>query len=153
MSDHAPLRLVNPDTGEITEHCPNCAHLQDQLDGAEKDVRAWRARHAALKRDKEKEARTNKLWPLALELFGEWKVECNHPRAQWSADRFFLAEPHLKAHGVDMARRAIAGAKFDPMTKQRRNGSIERFDNWDLIFRDAARFESFCNRAPRGWKP
>lgn len=143
------LHVIDPETGEIHEQCPGCARLEDEIAGLVRDIRGWAARFAELKRDKDREARENPLWPKALELFGEWRRLCRHPRAAWSADRFFLVEPFLCDYGLELCSRAIAGAAFDAFETTRRNGSVKRHDGWELIFRDRGKFEEFCNRAPK----
>jgi hypothetical protein len=32
---------------------------------------------------------------------------------------------------------------------KRKNGSTKRHDGWELIHRDAGKWEEFCNRSPR----
>lgn len=141
------LHVVDPDTGEI--RCPNCSSMEDQVAGLEKDLRAWRARYADLHRDKEGEAQMSPVWPKAIELFRHWQVACNHPRAGWSVERFWLCEPHLKKYGFDVCVRAIDGYAFDCFITVRRNGTRHRHDGWELIFRDAAHVEEGANKAPK----
>lgn len=151
---HLHAVQFDPETGELIEpECPECRKKQDQIDGLERDVRAWRARYAQLRRDKDREARENPLWPKALELFGEWQAVCGHPRSKWDADSFFLVEPFLKKHGYELCQRAIAGYAFDPFVTTRKNGSKKRHDDWSLIFGDRKHFEEGCNKAPKGWEP
>ncbi len=106
-----------------------------------------------------------------MRLFDAWRLQCNHPNARWSPDRFWLIEgflsdqryhPELEGRVV-LCCRAIAGARFDPWTVKRRNGSVKRMDDWERIFGatdrwrkvspSAGSFEEWCNRAPRGWEP
>jgi hypothetical protein len=143
------LHVVDVETGEKLDGCPMCAHLNDQLKGAERDIRSWRARYADATRDREAEARRSRFWPVAQELHSHWRGVCSHPRSKWTADTFWLVEPHLRTYGEDMCRRAIDGAAYDPFTKKRKNGSLKRFDDWSLIFRDSMHVEDFANRAPR----
>jgi hypothetical protein len=82
-------------------------------------------------------------------VFEYWQATCRHPRATWNAERFFLVEPFVKKHGVEMCKRAVDGAAFDPFVTTRRNGSTKRHDGFDLIFRSVDKFEEFANRAPR----
>lgn len=124
------------------------AALNDQLEGAEREVRAWRARFADLARDKDAEARKHPLYTRAEGLFNEWRILCRHPRAKWSPDRFKVVQPFLKSDGYDLCLLAIQGAALDPYTKPRANGSIKRFDDFELVFRDRYKFEEFCARAP-----
>lgn len=149
MSAEQPaLRLVD-ENGELREGgCPECAALRDQLAGAEGEIRSLRARLAQAKRDREAKAHGHRHWPRVLELFGYWKEKCSHPNSRFSVDRFEVAEPIYREYGYDLCKRAIDGAAFDPFTSTRKNGSIKRHDDWDLVFRSRGKFEEFCNRAP-----
>ena len=148
------LHILNPETGEITEQtCPYCAVKDDEIEGLQRDIRGWAARHAALKRDKEAEARAHKYWPVAVELFQHWQEVCNHPGCDWDADRFFLVEPFIRKNGRDLCQRAIDGAAYDPFITTRKNGTKKRHDGWELIFRERGKFEEFANKAPAGWTP
>ena len=62
---------------------------------------------------------------------------------------FQVALPYVDAHGVELCRRAVEGAAYDPFVTKRKNGSTKRHDDWGLIFRDDQKFEEFCNKAPR----
>lgn len=135
------------------EECASCRDLEDKLKGAERDVNTWRLRYAKLARDKEAEAEGDKLFPVVRKLYEVWKRDCKHPRAGWDADCFFVAKPFLKKDGYEMCLRAVAGAAYDPWKAKQRNGYMRRFDEWDRIFGSRSKFESFCNRAPRGWSP
>jgi hypothetical protein len=151
-ASRAPLRLVNADTGELHDpgECRECKHKDDVIAGLERDIRGWAARYAELKRDLTTQARQHPMYEDVKALFAHWTRACRHPRSQFTADRFWLMQPFFERHGEAMCKRAIAGAAFDPMTKQRKNGSIQRFDDISLIFRSESHFESFVNRAPRG---
>lgn len=124
------------------------AEVKVQLQGAERDIRAWRARCNFLETDKEEKARKDKLWPRAEKLFEEWQRLCRHPRSKWDYTRFEVVRPYLRSDGYDLCLLAIQGAAFDPYTKARENGSVKRFDDWELIFKNRGKFEEFCSRAP-----
>ena len=142
------LHVVDTTTGEIKDDCESCRLLRAQLDGAEKDLRAWRSRYAELKRQVDENLEEDPLWNDALLVFKHWKAACNHPRSIFTADRFGLIRPLIDKYGIAACLRAVDGAAYDPMTKQRRNGSVKRFDDWELIFRNAGKLEDFANRAP-----
>ena len=124
------------------------AEVKVQLQGAEREIKAWRARYAAAVEDKEAKARKDKLWPKAEALFEEWKRLCRHPRSRWDHTRFEVVRPFLRSDGYDLCLLAIEGAAFDPYTKARENGSVKRFDDWELVFKSRGKFEEFCSRAP-----
>lgn len=166
----APLIVVNTATGQqlgtLDDHAQ---HFKDQIDGLERDIRGWRTRFANLKRDKDVEAREHELWPEAIKLFALWKKECKHGRSAFTQDRFWLALPFLgpqpeallaaarrlgldeaaEPYGPVICKLAIEGAAYDPYVTTRRNGSKQRHDGWDLIFRGAAKVEEFACRAPK----
>lgn len=142
-----PLRLIDGGTGEIVSD-DHVQALRDEIAGLQRDIRGWAARYAQLKRDKDREARSHERWPEAVAVFQHWQRVCRHPRSAFTADRFWLVLPFLERHGVELVRRAIDGAAYDPYTVRRKNGSIKRFDDWELVFRDEGKFNDFANRAP-----
>ena len=145
-----PVPKYDPETGEVS--CPHCLGLQDQLDGAHKEIKAWRARYANLVRDRQADAEAHALWPQAVRLFAVWKNLTGRKRSDFKADRFEQCLPFLKAHGQDMAVRAIVGIAFDHFSDHRKNGSRRKFDSWELLFRNMDRTEECANRAPKDWK-
>lgn len=124
------------------------AAVKVQLQGAERDIRSWRARYMALEADKEKKARSAPIWDEIERLFNEWRDICRHPRSDFTYDRFKAAENIYRRKGYDLCLLAIQGAGFDPFVKPQKNGKPKRFDDWKLIFRDEDTFEGFANRAP-----
>lgn len=142
--------LVDAQTGErLAGLVEDPRDLADQLAGAQTEIKGWRTRYANLRRDKERDARGDPLWPTALAIFDYWREKCRHPKSQFDADRFYLIKPFLERYGEELCLRAIDGAAYDPFTKPMKNGGVQRFDSIELIFRSAEKFESFCNRAPR----
>lgn len=143
------LRVADEETGELlAEDCPNCAHTRDQLAGAEKENRAWRTRYANLKRERDADAETDPLWPVAVGVFRYYQEKCEKQRAGWTVERFELVKPFLEREGAEACREAIRGAAFDPYTKVQKNGKVKAFNDFDLIFRSQARFEDYRDRAP-----
>ena len=143
---------VNED-GEILPPCPTCEDKERVLRRAENRIRGLELQIAQLKEDRAKSARNHTRWHEVEALFDEWKRHCKHPNSRLSADRFYLALPFLEGHGEDLCRRAIAGAAYDAYETKRKNGTTKRHDDWELIHRSQGKFEEFCNRAPKGWKP
>lgn len=153
-SGPSTLRLVNED-GEVVgqeTHCDGCNALQDQLDGAQREIAGWRTRYANLERDKDKAAAKDALWLPAQALFEHWRTLTDHKRCKWTPGRFRACEPMLKAYGVEMFARAIAGIADDPYTKVRKNGTTQKFNSWESLTKSVGAFEEYANRAPRGWK-
>jgi hypothetical protein len=152
------LRVVeHDDNGEVIQTaCPECRKHLDVIAALERDIRGWGIRHAELKRDKAQEAEEHPCWEAAQWVFRQWKRRCNHPRARWSHDRFWLIEPFLVADKwgktlkarVALCLLAIDGAEHDAWTVTRKNGSAKRFDEFDRIFATTGSFEEFCKRAP-----
>jgi hypothetical protein len=150
----AHLRLLDPDTGEILDGCPNCQVKDDEFNELLRKFRSQSREIAELRRDREAEARSSDYWPDAVECFQAWQDQCKHPKSEWSAERFFLVLPFLKrrAYGKEMVLRAIAGAAYDAFEYTLRNGRKQRADNWEQIFESVGRFERFCNMAPLDWR-
>lgn len=152
------LHIVDTETGERydLDQCPQCQVMQDKLDGAEKDINAWRTRYANLKRDKEAEARKSPVWTDAVRLFRLWKVIDHHPNSEFTHERFAMVEPILKLKppkgGVELCVRAIVGKHFDPFTTRRKNGTTQRHTGWHLIFGERTKFEEACCKAPDDWR-
>lgn len=150
--DHAPavpLRVIDGEgnvAGEIEEVIQR---LQDELSGAERDVRKWRVMCANLERDADAEAEEDPLWPVAKRVFAHWQKACRHEKAVWNRERFEEIRPYLKKFGEEMCCRAVDGIAFDPFVTERKNGTKKRHDGWHLIFGKAEKFEECCNKAPR----
>jgi hypothetical protein len=143
------LRLVDPETGEITEKdCPGCAQWETTYAELERKYRGALSQIGNLRADKEAEARADKLWGVAVALFHEWKIATGHTRSGWTGDRFWLCRPYLQHDGFPTCRYAVWGVAAHPNTKQVTKGYTERYDDFELVFRSRATFERYANR---GW--
>lgn len=140
--------MFDPETGEVLEKapCANCLQLEDQLAGAEKEIRSWRASYANLKRDKNEEARAHDRWGLAVALWHEWVYATGHAKSQWSGDRFWLCVPFLEVDGFVICRWAVWGIAYQPNTKQLSSGQVEVYDSWELCFKNRGTFERYAVR-------
>lgn len=118
---------------------------EDRLKGADLEI-------ARLKADEDEKARDNPYRAQADVLVACWKAACNKRRDP-SAAELLKACARLKKRGLTECLTAVAGAAFDPTKRERRNGTVERFNDFELIFRDDAKTAGFIARAPVGWKP
>lgn len=144
---HGPLRLVDVETGEITEHgCPHCAESAAQIAGLETEVRAWRSRYAKLDRDRKLEAENHTLWGLAIALFNEWRMATGHDRSAWTSDRFWICQPYLEREKFTACRFAVWGIAAHPNRKQITPDYYEVYDSFELVFRSQDTFERYANR-------
>jgi hypothetical protein len=166
VSDSPPLIVVNPETGERVGMLADYRQeLEDTVAGLQRDVRGWAARYAELKRDKDAEAEESPCWPAALRVFEHWRRQCNHPRSEFSLDRFEMIRPHLErlsrakkgrpdsaearlAHAEALCKLAVDGLAHDPFVTTRKNGTPKRHTGFHLAFETADRFEERCNAAP-----
>ena len=139
------LHAVDPTTGELIE-CPGCLARDDEIAGLQTELRAWRTRYAALKRDKQAEAQGDTLWGTAIALFTEWRIATGHMRSGWTADRFFLCQPYLREDGFDLCRYAVWGISAHPNRREVTKTYHETYDDWELVFRNRATFERYANR-------
>ena len=138
--------------GEICDSCmPVLVAMQNTNQGLEQTLRMQAAKLGRYERERDPEtkAKEHARWQEVADLFELWRVHCKHPRSRFSAKRFQVALPYVDAHGVELCRRAVEGAAYDPFVTKRKNGSPKRHDGWELIFRDDQHFEEFCNKAPR----
>jgi hypothetical protein len=148
----AHLHLVDRETGEVLDACPACEVHLDTIAGLNKELNKALALNTKLKRTSEEDARDHPDWPVLGALYDLWRRETGHMKSQYTHSDFWQALPLYTRYGWDLCERAIAGARFDHWKTKRRNGSTKRHDDWTAnIFRDRARFEEFCNRAPRGF--
>lgn len=148
------LHVVDSETHEILEEHPEVTRLQDEVRGLQRALASESRRYEELKRDKDEEARAHQLWPKAMAVFGVWRKATNHPRAVWTADRFWVVEPFLRKpeYGLETCLRGVAGIAFDHFSTPRKNGSIRRFDEFERVFKDAGSLEERANAAPKGWR-
>lgn len=151
--DAPPLIVVNASTGE------RMGSLTVVTDAAEAEYNALQGKYRAalaqitkLTKDSEAEARKHERWSEGEALHMWWRLATGRCGRKFGADEFYQALPRLKEreHGPIGVLQAIAGAAYDPGTKQMRNGKTERYDDWELICRSQAKLESFQARAPVG---
>lgn len=154
-SDRTGLRLiVSGTTGEVIgSGCEHCQDTQDQLDGANAEIRTWRAKYAEATRDREAAAHASEYWMQAKALFELWQRLTNHPRSKFGVGRFETCEPFLRIYGLAHCERAIAGLAFDHMVRLAKNGRERHFDEFERAFQSQDKFEKRANDSPRDWKP
>jgi hypothetical protein len=130
--------------------------LRKDVELAERDLRGKRLQIAKLLADEEAERMEYPRRAGVLHIIAEWAAVCNHPRAQATNDRFDcvrrlmdvqIPQPYTRA---DFSQ-AIAGAAYDCYEKPYRNGKMRRFDDLTTICKGGKEFDSFRDRAPKGW--
>jgi hypothetical protein len=136
---------------EAVEVDPQAQAFLDTIAGLEHDVRSWARRYAELQRDKNAEARAHDSWPTLSALFTYWRQLTGHGRARWTGDRFWLALPLWQTFGTGNCAAGVAGIAHDPNRKPMKNGKVEVFDSFELLFRNAGTLERYIRRRPRGW--
>jgi hypothetical protein len=148
MASPAPRLEVVRAPDEVS---PEAQAMLDVIAGLERDVRGWAKRFAELQRDKNAEARAHDSWPKIMLLFRYWQEMTGHTRARWTGDRFWLALPLWQEFGTGNCAAGVAGIAHDPNRKPMKNGKVEVYDGWDLLFRSTATLERYIVRRPRGW--
>lgn len=148
VPDEKPDRrlVVDPDTGESQPLAEVLRAMQDQIDGLETDVRAWRTRHANLKRDKGAEAREHAKFPEAKKLFDYWREKTRHLKTAWTPERFFLCLPYLERDGIETCKLAVDGIAWKPYQKEVAPGYVERYDDFETLFKKRSSFDRMANR-------
>lgn len=166
-----PLRLVDA-AGVVYDRDEELDALHEQVEALKHELTVKIGVIARLKADKVKARLEHKRRPEILSIFAEWQIECNHPRSGLTDDTFdcvlALLETRVVRGSADDGScegcastvydrvhfsRAIAGAKFDPFISTQKNGRKRRHDHLAKICEGGKTFESFCNRAPKGWRP
>lgn len=159
MSDKAHLRVVPPPEfdGEFTEAnfrtvVEQNRELRVLLGRAEDRVKGLDLQIARMQADLDETAAADPNRPKVDVLVACWKAACNR-RSDPSAEELLKACARVKKLGLARCLKAIAGAAYDPTKRERRNGTVERFDKFELIFRSPEKTQSFVDRAPVNWTP
>lgn len=148
MSENGNTPVPNLKTGEISR-CEGCAEAAHMIAGLESTIRSQAATLSKLRLDKERDARNHPRWHEVRLVHEYWQRHCGHPRSKFNAERFWLMLPFFEEDGPELMQRAIDGAAYDPFVTKRKNNTVKRFDDVELIFRNRGKFEEFANRAPR----
>lgn len=147
-AEPARLAVVRAEPVEVS---PELQAMQDVIEGLERDVRGWTRRYAELHRDKMAEARMHESWPTLMALFSYWQNLTGHTRARWTGDRFWIALPLWQTFKTGNCAAGVAGIAHDPNRKPMKNGKVETFDSWELLFRNAGTLERYIKRRPSDW--
>jgi hypothetical protein len=140
--------VIQPDT-EAWPVAYEWRELKVAAELLEQDLRTKRAQIKRLQADADLDRRTCAERPAIDKLFALWQEQCKHPRSKLTAERFDAARVLLqKGYTAEDLTLAIEGAAYDPFTKVRKNGSLEAFNDFELIMRDGTHVERFANRAP-----
>lgn len=160
MAAPAPrLHVVAPvdrETGEIRPvtieglQAENEA-LKDELSELVRKFKGQSRELAEVRRDKQAEAEADPLWPLAVRLFAYHSKACNHPKAEWTAERFAMVRKlrgrKSPAAWLEECLRAISGLASDPWRKA--NGMTM----WEDCFESRKKFERALEKCPEDWTP
>ncbi len=148
-----PLRLIDSETGAVVTATENVLlerieSLEVDLSRAERDLRSKRRQLAAYEKDHQAEAEAHGLWPFASRMFRWWQAMLDHPRSEWTWQRFELVLPFLvgRKYGPEACLRAIAGRKADLWYVKR------GLTSWEDIFGDQGKLEKCLAQCPSDWK-
>jgi uncharacterized protein YhaN len=126
---------------------------QAQVEMLERDLKGKRLKIHQLEQDRDARARADDTAPDVEALWRLWKRACHRRRPLHYTDREAMGLA-VKRQGFKLCLQAIAGASYDPnLSKPRRNGKVERYDDLELIFRNHGKVEQFAARVPDGWEP
>jgi hypothetical protein len=81
-------------------------------------------------------------------VFDRWRERCDHPRAVLDHKRRKAIEAALERHGLDDCLRAVEGCRASPF-HMGDNDRGRKFDDIELILRDAKHVEEFLGYAER----
>jgi hypothetical protein len=156
MSDNTERvwRLIDPATGDFDDYagCPDCVDKDAVIEKHERQIRILSAKVSRLEGRREREDRESKLWAEAEQVFTWWALATGHEGSKFSHERFKQIAPRLKERrfGPIDVLKGIAGAAFDAGERPRNNGSIERFDDIELVCRADHKLENFQERVYGG---
>ena len=125
---------------------------QDEIVGHLATIRRQSAKIGSLTRRTETRWREHAQWQRAHRLFRIWQRATGHTKAQWSVPRFKECLPYLAVYEDETIVRAISGISYDAFETTRKNGTRQKHDSWELLFRSADKLEEWANRAPLSWK-
>ncbi len=147
MADARRLRLIDPDTGEVTDReCPGCAERDRAYHELERKYRGALSQIGNMRADKVAAAENHKLWGQAVSLWWEWKIATNRMRAKWGADRFWICQPFLASDGWHLCRLAVWGIAAHPNEKRITATYSEVYNDFELCFRNRSTFERYAKR-------
>lgn len=168
---HVVSDRVADDNGEVVTPEALVAEiekLRTDLKMAQRDVRTKNRRISELERDRVRERLEHPDRELILRVCSYWHRKCRggDPRVKPDTpDRFdavaaLVEMEHIvkdeqgrrrreRVYPPEAFKEAIDGARFDHFAKPRKNGSMQHYDDLELICRSAARFDEFRARAPR----
>ena len=140
--------------GEICSDCqPLLTRLADENAGLQETIRRQAAALGKARReDPDKKLREHAEWDRARRLFRVWQRATGHVRSKWTTQRFKQCLPYLSEYEDETILRAIEGIAYDPFSTTRANGTKQRHDRWDLLFKTSDSLEEFANRAPVEWR-
>lgn len=140
--------------GEVCDNCqPILTALHDRNVGLQRTLNSQAGLLGkATREDPSKRARDHAQWDRCARLFKLWQRATGHTRSRFTTDRFLTALPLLEEYEDNVIERAIEGIAFDPFVTRRRNGTEQRHDDWNLLFKSAGKLEEFANRSPLDWK-
>jgi len=146
-----PLKIVDPKTGELVildsqDLAQEVLALRDEVTQHLRTIRAQASEIGKLKRDKQKEAEANPLWPKAVKLHQLYNKVMGR-RSVWKIDVFEMCETFLEAYPVEVHEAAIEGLKAEHYIDIRRNGTKRHHVGWHILYRDTDRFEEAVNSA------
>lgn len=157
------LRLVD-EHGQVHGADAIVEELEERVAALQRELTTKLGMITKLRKDKVRERRKHPRRGEIVSIWAEWQVECKHPNSGLTDDRFDAILAILETRDVGHGRegfaykrehfsRAIAGAKYDPFVTRHKNGREQRHDDISKICEGGKSFESFANRAPRGWLP
>ena len=153
MSAAPHLRLINTETGEVSEHpeCAHCAEAREEAEVWEKEVLKLKRQVKRLEDDRDEKALKDKNYPAAADLFEEWQRECNHPDARFDPARIRLALSAIKRYKDKREQLSwvIQCGKRIPYVDP---STGETHDGFGLLFRDSEHIEKYANKYARWQK-
>lgn len=161
--------VFHDDNGEVVTE--EVAKLLDQIEKltmdlkmAQRDVKAKNRRIATLEADAVRERLDYSRRVEVERVFKYWQRRCGHEKAALTPLRFDAIRGILEqqlievdeggkkrrrlAYRIEDFKTAIDGCALDHYVKERKNGSVQHFDDIEWVCRDGKNFEECLARAP-----
>lgn len=149
-----PLKEESEDVDEVSGEIadcdkPACADNRRLVKVLERKIRAANLEIGRLREDKEAQMKDSPYYKNAVKIFDYWKEKTGHDKSKFGLDVFKQVLPFLKEDGIDLCFMAVEGIAFQHHKDIRSNGTVKKYDSFELCFRNRAKFEEYCNRSPR----
>lgn len=143
------LRLVNTETGEVTDSCPGCAEKDETIAALQAEVGRQIARSAKLQKQVHRDLGLEPKAAQVENVYAEY-VRVLHPKTRKKkvpADRLKMGLARAEEFSEEEMVRAVHGARERRWITNRDTGEV--YDEWENIFRSFGHTRRYIKYADR----